>query len=129
MNAICLKYGYKFKLSKEDDEYIAKGKLGQLYEFGDFEMPDGSVVSMIGAMFMPTTEQNGWTARRKTLLAAGGVLKQNGDKEGVVLVPVKDGKLVRLAARLMGVRTKREMSPEKKAELTERLAKARKAKK
>jgi hypothetical protein len=127
MKAIVEKYKYRFLLTKDEcGDMVALGKLGQLYNFGPMEEYGKEIY--LGALFMPPTEQKGWSARRKALIEAGGVLKQNGDLEGVVLIPAKDTKLVKLAARLMGVRTTREMTPEKKAELTDRLSAARKAK-
>lgn len=127
MKAIVERYGYKFKLTKDEvGDFVALGKLGQIYNFGPIEEYGKEI--MLGALFMPPTEQKGWGARRRALIEAGGVLKQNGDLEGVVLIPAKDSKLVRLAAKLLGVRTKRELTPEKKLELAERLKAAREKK-
>lgn len=123
MKEVCSKYGYKFKLTKaEDGEYVALGKVGLLYHYGVHYKTETDV---IGAMFIPKEPSKGWTARRKKLLEAGALLLQNGDQEGTVIIPSKNGKLVRLAAKLMGVKQKREMSPERKAQMAEQLKAAR----
>lgn len=66
-----------------------------------------------------------WTNAKVKLSAAGFVITQDGDAEGVALFDPADAKQARLAIKLAGVRVRREMSPEKREALVARLASAR----
>ena len=107
---------YRLRTKKEDDEVIIPCKLGQIYVYDD---------ETLGALFMPDTPQKGWTQRRDKMVGAGAIVSLNGDTEGSVIFPANSAALIKLAAKLFGAYRKRTLSPETKAKLSARLAKAR----
>jgi len=65
---------------------------------------------------------------KKKLVAAGFEIRQDGDCEGSALFDPHDREQVKLALKLAGIRTRRELSPEKKAILVARLTAGREMK-
>ena len=58
-----------------------------------------------------------WAAIRKKCLAAGMILRQNGDDEGALSFDPNNRQQSRLAIKIAGYRPKRQLSPEHRAKL------------
>lgn len=67
-----------------------------------------------------------WNSMRKRLIAAGAVVTQDGDTDGIVLFDARDETLSRLVIKLAGVRIKRNISDEQRAAIKARFANRRK---
>lgn len=117
------KYATKNKLRlKPDDcgELIAVGKLGQVYEYSDDE---------VGAIYIPAVPRKGWKNFKDKMIGLGAVLTQNGDIEGAVRFMYENLKALRTACSLLKIRSKRSLSPERKAQVVANLAAWRKGEK
>lgn len=113
---------YKLKTKKVcEGEYVIPGKLGEIYMYDEDE-------GLVGAMFLSETPTKGWAFRKKEFTKAGASIVQNGEYEGAVSFPATDKALMKLAIKLLGVRTKRTVSETERKKLTDRLTKARQAK-
>lgn len=73
------------------------------------------------------TSARKWGSVRRKLEAAGFTIRQNGDTEGIGLFNPQDKAQSRLALKLAGVRTRRELSPERREAQARVLAAARAA--
>ena len=94
-----------------DGTDIIPGKLGHLYEYCS---------SSMGMLFLPPGEPRTrlWNTIRQKALAAGMVLRQDGDAEGALSFQAANPEQARLAIRLVKVRAKRNASPAQLANLT-----------
>lgn len=101
-----------------DGTVIIPGKLGSMYEY---DLAAGT----IAAMFMPGNGKRGWAKRRDRLVTAGAVVVQNADNEGTVTIDAANKSLLKLAAKLVGIRAKKVLSPEQVEALKTRLVAAR----
>lgn len=107
----------RVRTAKDDcGDVVITAKLGNMFMHSD---------KIVGAMFIPDNVNKGWTARRKEWLKAGATVIQNGDNEGTVIFPADRKDLIKMSFKLLKVYRKRIVTPEAKAKLTERLAKAR----
>ncbi len=105
---------YQLRLKRhEDGELIVPGKRGHLYEHDD---------SLLGLLFMPGMPRL-WANARRRLEAAGCIIWQDGDEEGVALFDPHNAAQARIALKVVGARPKRTLSS---AQL-EALEKAREA--
>ncbi len=89
-----------------------------------FEYEDGE---HFGVCLMFATARKWGSAKRK-LDAAGFSLRQDGDTEGIALFDPRDEAQARLALKLAGVKTRRELSPERREAQARLLAAVRAAK-
>ena len=109
----------KTKHDRGDDTTIIHGKAGQLYEYSDEEF---ALMHILPAT--KPARPRVWNRMRDLCVAAGMVLRQNGDAEGALSFNLENREQVKLA----GVKRKRQMSEKQKAvaEAALRLALARK---
>lgn len=108
----------KVRRSPEDDNaLIIFGRQGQIYEYDS---------ERLGVMFMPppTNEDKWgkwcpkrWGNFRRTGEALGMIVTQNGDSEGCMAFDPANKAQVKLAIKIAGARSKRQMSPEGLAKL------------
>jgi hypothetical protein len=66
-----------------------------------------------------------WNRTKKRCLAAGMKLHQEGDAEGIFVFDPANPAQAKLAIKSVQAKAKRQMTPERKAALSETLAKAR----
>jgi hypothetical protein len=66
-----------------------------------------------------------WVNAQKRLIAAGFTIRQNGDAEGTALFNPDDNAQARFALKLAGIKTRRQLSPERRASLASQLEVAR----
>lgn len=66
-----------------------------------------------------------WGNARRKMEAAGFLVRQNGDTEGIALFNPRDKTQARLALKVAGVKARRTLSPERKEALAKVLAQAR----
>src|SRR6267154_3374098 len=66
-----------------------------------------------------------WVNAQKTLIAAGFTIRQNGDADGTALFNPEDKAQARFALKLAGIKTRRQLNPERRAALAIQLAVAR----
>jgi hypothetical protein len=66
-----------------------------------------------------------WTNAKKKLTAAGFTIRQNAETEGMALFDPEDKAQARFAFKITGARIRRQLSPEKRQALVERLQAAR----
>jgi len=103
---------YRLRTTFDDcKEVIIPCKRGQIYECGGGKL----------AVLVEAVSARGWHSVRKSLLAAGFELRQNGDCEGTLSFDPADPKQAELAIKVMRARRKRQLSEAQKAELTRRL--------
>jgi hypothetical protein len=62
-----------------------------------------------------------WSNAKKTLIAGGFAIRQNGDTEGMALFDPEDKAQARLALKIAGARIRRQLSPEKREAVVKRL--------
>ena len=100
--------------SRESDDRttVIRGRAGcHLYEYSDSEL---------GLMILSDTKDahpRRWAGIRKKCLAAGMTLRQGGDDEGAFSFDPTNRQQARLAIKVTGVRLKRQISPERRANL------------
>jgi hypothetical protein len=82
-----------------------------LYQYSDSEL--GLMMLSDGEDVHPRR----WSGIRKKCLAAGMILRQNAEDEGALSFNPNDRQQARLAIKVAGVRPKRQLSPEHRAEL------------
>lgn len=91
----------------ECNDPIVQGKLGQFYEWDS---------EHLGALFMPPRPMKGWKNRREALESLGWIVVQSGDFEGAAIleIPTKldpdTTKAIKVAAKLLGIRLRRELA-------------------
>jgi hypothetical protein len=96
----------------EVGDVIVAAKHGQIYDYGK---------NLFGVMFL-MDGAGAWNNRRKACEAVGMKLIQDGDTEGALLFDPENALQAKTAIRLVGARVKREMTPEQKKAVSERLA-------
>jgi hypothetical protein len=106
------------KASRIDGHQIYEHKGGQ---FGLLLMFPGDSGEEIGG----SGKSAKWGNACKKLIAAGFTIRQNGDAEGTALFNPEDKAQAKLALKLAGIKTRRQLSPERKAALASQLAAAR----
>lgn len=97
-----------------------------------FDCEDGHHLGVC-LMFAPSGDGKSgksakWVNARKKLIAAGFTIHQDGDAEGIALFDPSNNAQAKLALRLAGVKTRRQLAPEEAAAVAARLAAARAAK-
>lgn len=108
----------------ESNDVIVPGRFGHLYEYSADRF--GACIALEGKK-APKTYR--WNRARDAFVAAGMKIVQRGDAEGCATFSPHDEKQVKLAIQHLGIRTKRQISPERRDALLERLVLAREAKK
>jgi hypothetical protein len=95
-----------------DGTTVIHGQAGcHLYEYDEGEL--GLLV--LSEVQNPPPRR--WAAIRKKCLAAGMILRQNGDDEGALSFDPNNRQQSRLAIKIAGARPKRQLSPEHRARL------------
>jgi hypothetical protein len=103
----------RLRTSRETDgTTVIRGQVGcHLYRYSDSEL--GLMILSEGE----NTRTRRWSGIRKKCLAAGMILRQNGEDEGAMSFNPNDRQQSRLAIKISGARPKRQLSPEHKAKL------------
>ena len=116
------KYRLKIATDSSGDTCIPcqLSKDANIGEYGDRELAicwitDGKKAARTGL----------WNRTKVKCLAAGMTLSQEGDAEGVFVFDPADPVQAKLAIKSVKARVKRQMTPERRAALSETLAKAR----
>lgn len=111
----------------ECGELIIPGKLwkvqpkaGRMYGHHIYEHG----ADRFGVMLMFDSARK-WNNAKKTLVAAGFTLRQNAETEGTALFDPEDKAQAKLALKITGARIRRQLSPEKREALVQRLQSAR----
>ena len=113
---------YRLKTSRDEcGEVVVRGKLGIISEHD---------AGMFAAVFMPDEHNERpqkswgrlWGAVREKCLTAGMTLRQEGDVEGVFLFDPANKAQAKLAIKVTRVKVRKQLSPERAAELATRLA-------
>jgi hypothetical protein len=107
-------FAKKYRLRTQFDaceEVVIPCRRGQIYDSGGRRL----------AVLVEGVSARGWHSVRKSLLAAGFELRQNGDCEGTLAFDPADQKQAELAIKVMRARHKRQLSEGQKAELIRRL--------
>lgn len=104
---------YRLRLSHDTDgTTVIRGHAScQLYEYDE-----GKLAVLIASDLQKPTPRR-WAGIRKKCLAAGMILRQNGDGEGALSFDPNNRQQARLAIKIAGVRPKRQLSPEHRAKL------------
>jgi hypothetical protein len=115
---------HNLRVQRDDcDDPVIFGKLGQLYEYNSTEL---------GLMILPpggNPRPRLWNSIRENCIAAGMILRQNGDAEGALSFIPENREQAKLAIRLAGARPKRQMSEQRRQAQIAILARARHARK
>ena len=94
LEAFASKYKLKLKRSQDDDgALLINGKSGQIYEYSDSELR---------VSFTPGLDKD----RRG--VAAGMILRQNGDSDGSLSFDPENREQAKLAIKIAGVKVKRQ---------------------
>lgn len=122
----------------ECGETIIPGKLwkeqpkaGRMYGHQIYEHGNGQfgLLLMFPVEEIPEIGGSGksakWVNARRKLIAAGFTIRQNGDAEGTALFNPEDKAQARFGLKLAGVKTRRQLSPERRAALACQLEVAR----
>ena len=109
------------------DARVKSGRTPNRVEFRS-HIFEGYADGRFGVCLMLATKAR-WTNARKRLEAAGFIIRQDGDTEGIATFDPTNGKQARLALKVTGARIKRAVTPEQRAAMTERLRLAREAQK
>ena len=100
-----------------DGTDIIAGKLGHIYEHSN---------TQLGLLFMPSAPRvRLWSSTKAKGMAAGMIVRQNGESEGTLLFDSNNPAQARLAVSLVRSRPKRILTDEQRSALSERLSKAR----
>ena len=92
------KHRFKTRLD-ECGEKIIPGKLGHIYEYED---------NLFGVIVMPNPPRKQyWGFTKKTLVACGMTIVQDGDGEGCAVFDSSDENQVKAAKRAAGIRGRR----------------------
>jgi len=108
------KYRGRVRRDRGDDTLTITGKRGDIYEYS---------ASELGVMFIPNVKSprppktRMWNKFKLEAVAAGMVLRQDGDAEGALSFDPSNETQCLLAIRIAGVRRKRQLSPEQIAKL------------
>lgn len=104
---------YRLRLSRDTDgTTVIRGQAGcQLYEY------DGGKLAVLFASDRQNPTPRRWAGIRKKCIAAGMILRQDGDDEGTLSFDLNNRQQSRLAIKIAGVRPKRQLSPEHRAKL------------
>lgn len=106
---------FKLKIKRDNcDEYFIPCRRGQIYDHGNGQF----AVMVIGPAATPRT----WSAVRRTLVAAGFTLHQDGDSEGTLSFDPDNAKRSRLAIRVMGARRVKQYSSKDRERRAQHLA-------
>lgn len=117
---------YRLKLAHDEcGDPIVSGRLSEdsnISDFSDTELamcwlPDGKNTARTGM----------WNRTKAKCLAAGMLLHQDGDAEGIFVFDPVDPGQAKLAIKCVKAKAKRRITPERVAALSETLVKARKA--
>jgi hypothetical protein len=100
-------------LTRRDDcgELIVPGRMGHVYEHcpGRF------------GVYVECATKRAWSAAKRTLMAAGFTVRQNGDTEGTAVFDPANGQQARLALETVRVRKRRALTHEQRQAMAERL--------
>jgi hypothetical protein len=111
-------FGSKFKLlTKRDEEGadIIRGKAGHIFQFSN---------TQLGVMFLCKSAKT-WGNRRRICEDARMTLIQSGDCEGCLIFDPTDASQARAAIRAVEARRKKDLSPEQRAAMAERMKNVR----
>ena len=115
------KYRLTLKTDNADGTEVIFGRTGQIYEY-DLDLLCVMFILPKDAKARPRTWQN----VRTKCLAAGMILRQNGDAEGSLSFDAENHEQSRLAIKVAGVQQKRNLSEDQRWDLVDRAAYARK---
>lgn len=89
----------------EDNTHIIPGRAGHIYEYGNH---------LLGVMVMSDSALTAkwWSNRKRSLLAAGCTVVQDGDREGAVTFDPDNPEQIRTALRAARAKKIRQRSPE-----------------
>ena len=109
---------HRLKISRDECAgLVIQGRNGQVYEYG---------YSLLAVVFMPATYRARlWGNHRRSALALGMTLLQNGDAEGALAFDPENNEQTRLALKIARVKRRRQLSPERVAQLNSYLESAR----
>jgi hypothetical protein len=119
LETLAAKHRLKTRRSPEDDnDLVVNGKAGQIYEYSDSEL---------AVSFTPGLDKNRrgigkwcpkkWGNIRREALAAGMVLRQNGDSEGALSFDPARQEQAKLAIKIACARSKRTLTDSQKERL------------
>ena len=101
------------RIDPDDQTKIIPGKVGHIYEYDE---------DVFGVMIMPKRPRRSyWGFTKRALLAQGFSVVQDGDGEGAATFDPRNSAQVKAAISAAGIKHKRNLSPEAKQRLTERL--------
>jgi len=103
-------YNLKAKRDAGDDTTIIPGRTGHIYEHSEAEL---AVMYILPNEIEP--RPRAWSAARKRGIAAGMILRQNGDAEGALSFDPTNAEQVKLAIRVAGIKRKRRLSESDRA--------------
>jgi len=103
------RYSLRVKRSPDDGTDNIIGRFAEIYEYGDSEL----ALMLCGG----PTGTGRWARVLSKSLAAGMIMRQDGDDEGALSFDPADRKQAALAINVTGARPKRQLSPEHKAKL------------
>jgi len=108
----------RLKVSKDEcGDLIVQGRSGHVYEYSN---------SLLGVMFMPAEYRPRlWSTYRRSALALGMRLFQDGDAEGSLTFDPGNAEQTEMALRIARVKKRRTLSPERVEELRAHLANVR----
>lgn len=110
---------YKVKLRKDEcGDFITPGKQHRDAD-GQSDIFDGYDNGMLGVALLFGSARK-WGSVRRRLQSEGFTLRQEGDTEGIMTFDPTNGKQSRLAIKMAGVRTKRQMAEPSPAQLLQR---------
>ncbi|HET9406021.1 MAG TPA: hypothetical protein VFO39_02175 [Candidatus Sulfotelmatobacter sp.] len=118
LESFATKYKLKLKRSLDDNgEYVINGKSGQIYEYSDCELAVCFTPGLNKDRGIGTWCPRRWSNLKRSALATGMTLRQNGDSEGSLSFDPDNRQQAKLAIKIAAVRPKRVLSPEHKAKL------------
>jgi len=97
-------------------ELIIPGAVGHIYQHGDGRQ--------LGVLLMLQTKMQ-WTYAKGKLTAAGFSVRQDGDTEGTALFDPGNREQSRLAVKVARARPRRNLTPEQRQAISDRLKHAR----
>ena len=119
LETFAAKHKLKTRRSTDDDnDLVVNGKAGQIYEFSDSEL---------AVSFTPGLDKNRrgigtwcpkkWGNIRREALAAGMILRQNGDSEGALSFDPASQEQAKLAIKIARARSKRTLTDSQRERL------------
>src|SRR5690348_5412376 len=108
---------HRFKTVRDEcDDVIVPGRFGHVYEYSA-ELLGACVISRDRRGDPKPPSPYRWNRAREAFVKAGMTITQSGDAEGCAIFSAKDEKQIRVAVQQLGIRPKRQMSPERRRAL------------